>query len=381
VHFTITPAPGNALAVTGTCGGVLNGTNYDTLPVTADCTVIATFTAITFAVTPSAGANGTITPSSVQNINQGATATFTVTPNPGYSAAVGGTCGGTLVGTTFATNSITGNCTVAATFTFIPVVPGAPTIGVAVPGDTQVSVGFAPPTSNGGATISEYTVTCSPNGATASGVTSPITVSGLTNDTTYSCNVFATNSIGSGPASAIVDVTPSSSAPLTRVGVKSRKVHGGTAFNLPIATAGPLTVEPRMSGAGHHIVFEFNLPITNPGSAIATDASSAQVGQAFTSASGNDVIVTLTGIADDQRITLTLHDVNNPGFTTSVQVAFLVGDVNSTQSVNASDISAVKARGNPTLDAANFFFDLNASGAIDATDVSAVKARAGRVIP
>jgi hypothetical protein len=44
-----------------------------------------------------------------------------VTPDTGYTAAVGGTCGGSLVGSTYTTNAITASCTVAATFSLIPV--------------------------------------------------------------------------------------------------------------------------------------------------------------------------------------------------------------------------------------------------------------------
>ncbi len=70
-----------------------------------------------YSVTPSAGANGTISPSTVQRVVEGATTTFTVTPDTGYTtASVDGTCGGTLVGTTYTTSSITADCTVSATF-------------------------------------------------------------------------------------------------------------------------------------------------------------------------------------------------------------------------------------------------------------------------
>ena len=73
----------------------------------------------TYTVTPSAGANGSISPNTAQIINSGSTTQFTVTPNSGYSASVGGTCGGSLVGTTYTTNAITADCTVSATFTEI----------------------------------------------------------------------------------------------------------------------------------------------------------------------------------------------------------------------------------------------------------------------
>jgi autotransporter-associated beta strand protein len=115
--FTVTPGSGYTAVVGGTCGGTLVGNTYTTNAITANCTVAATFTLVTYTVTPSAGANGTIAPGTPQTIGHGATTTFTVTPNAGYTASVGGTCGGTLAGNTYTTNAITANCTVVATFT------------------------------------------------------------------------------------------------------------------------------------------------------------------------------------------------------------------------------------------------------------------------
>jgi hypothetical protein len=45
-QFTVTPIAGYAAAVGGTCGGTLAGTTYTTKMIIADCTVVATFTAI-----------------------------------------------------------------------------------------------------------------------------------------------------------------------------------------------------------------------------------------------------------------------------------------------------------------------------------------------
>ncbi len=71
---------------------------------------------VTYTVTASAGANGTISPST-RTVNAGATTTFTVTPNSGYTATIGGTCPrGGFVGTTYTTGPIASNCTVTATF-------------------------------------------------------------------------------------------------------------------------------------------------------------------------------------------------------------------------------------------------------------------------
>ena len=52
-----------------------------------------------------------------------------------------------------------------------------------------------------GSPITGYTVTASPGGEQASGPASPITVSGLTNGTTYTFTATATNALGTSPPS------------------------------------------------------------------------------------------------------------------------------------------------------------------------------------
>ena len=161
-------------------------------------------------VSPSAGANGSISPSSVVTVNPGSTTTFTVTPNAGYYASVGGSCGGSLSGSTYTTGEIIAPCTVTASFSATPsgpsaTVPYAPTDVTATAGNGHATVSFKLP-ANGGSTITGYTVTSSPGGITASGAGSPITVNGLTNGTAYIFTVTATNAIGTSQAS-----TPSNS--------------------------------------------------------------------------------------------------------------------------------------------------------------------------
>jgi hypothetical protein len=116
--------------------------------------------------------------------------------------------------TVTATNSVGTGSASAASNSVVPsapaaaTVPGAPVIGSATAGDEQISVAFSAPASNGGAAISSYTATC--GAASASGSVSPIVVTGLTNGTPYTCTVTATNSVGTGPASAASNtVTPS----------------------------------------------------------------------------------------------------------------------------------------------------------------------------
>jgi len=99
---------------------------------------------------------------------------------------------------------------IEATATAIPrTVPDAPTEVTATPGNEQVRVDFVAPASNGGSAITEYTVTSSPGGITASGTSSPITVGGLSNGTPYTFTVKAVNVAGAGlPSAASATVTP-----------------------------------------------------------------------------------------------------------------------------------------------------------------------------
>ncbi|MBO9707868.1 MAG: autotransporter domain-containing protein [Caulobacter sp.] len=85
----------------------------------------------------------------------------------------------------------------------------APTIGTATAGDSQASVAFTPPSSNGGYPILYYTAIANPGGQIVNCPNSPCTLGGLTNGTPYTFTVFAVNVMGPGPTSAASNaVTP-----------------------------------------------------------------------------------------------------------------------------------------------------------------------------
>jgi hypothetical protein len=68
-------------------------------------------------VTASAGTGGAISPAGSATVNDGATKTYTVTPNAGYDiSSVGGTCGGVLSVNTYTTQPIAADCMVTAAF-------------------------------------------------------------------------------------------------------------------------------------------------------------------------------------------------------------------------------------------------------------------------
>jgi len=116
--YTITPDTGYHI-VDVLVDGVTVGpvTSYDFQNVAIGHTIAASFAINTYTITPSAGANGTISPNTVQTVNYGATPTFTITPAAGYSVAdvlVDGTSVGAV--TSYPFPSVTANRTISATF-------------------------------------------------------------------------------------------------------------------------------------------------------------------------------------------------------------------------------------------------------------------------
>jgi len=86
--------------------------------------------------------------------------------------------------------------------------PDSPTGVSGTADDSSVSVAFTAPTDVGGSAITGYRAQ-SNTGVGASGSSSPITVSGLSNGTAYTFNVWAINAFGySAPSDASGSVTP-----------------------------------------------------------------------------------------------------------------------------------------------------------------------------
>jgi hypothetical protein len=260
MYLIINTAVGGSGAPTVDSSTFPQDMNVDYVQITTNSTPI-------FQVTPSAGANGSISPSSAVTVNPNTSATFTVTPNAGYSAVVGGTCGGTLSGNTYKTQPVTAVCTVVASFTNSSSALGAPTNVTATAGNGQATVSFTPPGSTGGSAITGYTVTSNPGGITASGTGSPITVTGLTNGTAYTFTVTATNAAGTGPPSGPSNpVTPATvpNAP-TNVSATAGNGQATVSFKLPSNGGSQITRYTATSNPGGITASGAGSPITVTG--------------------------------------------------------------------------------------------------------------------
>ena len=106
-----------------------------------------------------------------------------------------------------ATNANGTSAASASSAAFVPAtVPSAPIIGKVESANAGASVLFTAGATNG-SSITEYTASCtSGNGGASgsdSGTAAPVTVTGLTNGSIYTCTVAATNAVGTGPFSAV----------------------------------------------------------------------------------------------------------------------------------------------------------------------------------
>ena len=129
-------------------------------------------------------------------------------------------------------------------FSAAPSAPGAPTSVSASAGNGQARVTFTAPASNGGASITGYTVTATPVGGgtavTGSGASSPITVTGLTNGVSYTFTVSATNDVGTGAASSATSAVTPATVPGAPTGVTVTGGNGqaSVGFTPPADTGG-----------------------------------------------------------------------------------------------------------------------------------------------
>ena len=239
--WTVAAATVNGLSTT--IGGLANGTTYRFRVTARNAAGLGTVSAIVSAIP--AGFAGAPTALVATPGNAQASLSWTAPTSTGGSAIVGyrierstdagatwtsvvantGSAATTAIatgltnGTSYlfrvtAINSGGAGIPSASTVTTPLTVPGAPASLVATGGDTSVTLLWTAPSSDGGSTVSSYSVEMSSNnGATwavAAGSVGGlgVTIAGLTNGTSYKFRVSARNAAGLGTASSVVTTMP-----------------------------------------------------------------------------------------------------------------------------------------------------------------------------
>jgi len=129
------------------------------------------------------------------------------------------------------------------TLTYLP--PLAPTVSSVVAGNASATVTFTAPAARGAA-ITGYAYCLDASGTVyydVSGATSPMVISGLTNDTLYTVRIAAITAAGYSALSVAKTVTPVYKVPdkpvITTVTAGSAKLT--VAFTVPAANGSPIT--------------------------------------------------------------------------------------------------------------------------------------------
>ncbi|MGH7937940.1 MAG: dockerin type I domain-containing protein, partial [Bryobacteraceae bacterium] len=169
--------------------------------------------------------------------------------------------------------------------------------------------------------------------------------------------------------------------PLQLTAAGSRKTHGDFGpFDVDLLAPNP--VECRSSGGEHTFIFTFSNMIVSGSASLSSGVGSISGSPVI---SGKTITVNLTGVADAQKIAVTLQDVTDrfaqvlPD--TTVTVGMLIGDTTGDGGVTSSDISQTKGQVGTSASNSNFREDVTVNGFISASDVSFVKSRSGTFLP
>ena len=335
--YTVTSSPGGFTATGASSPLVVtsltNGTSYTFTVVATNASGNSVASAASSAVTPftvpgaptspvatAGNAQASVAFTAPASTGGSAITGYTVTSSPGGFTSTGassprvvnGLSNGTsytftVVATNAAGNSVASVASSAVTpFT----VPGAPTSPVATAGNAQASVAFTAPASTGGSAITGYTVTSSPQGLTATGASSPLVVTSLTNGTSYTFTVVATNAAGNSSASvASAAVTPSN------CGSTVTFTYNGASVTYGIVT-----------GANSKCWLDRNLGATQLATGSTDAASYGDLFQWGRGADGHQTIVWSSSSASNG--TEQNNEAAGPSTSTTPGSSFLIGSTN-----------------------------------------------------
>jgi Dockerin type I domain len=178
-----------------------------------------------------------------------------------------------------------------------------------------------------------------------------------------------------GAVELAVGVEPTSAA--------SRKTHGSAGvFDVNLPLSGNVGIECRSGGANndYQIIVNFVHPVTFSSAAVTSGIGTVS----SSSGSGTtQVTVNLTSVANAQRLTVGVFDINDGTHSgdVGVRIGVLVGDTTGNGVVNAADIAQVKSQVGQAVNASNFRTDVTPNGLINASDAALVKSKSGTSLP
>ena len=166
--------------------------------------------------------------------------------------------------------------------------PSAPTSVTAFAGNSSATVTWNPSTADACNAITGYLVTASPGGRTATTSGTSVAVTGLTNGTTYTFKVRASNASGSGPLSAASNSVTPATVP-------------GSPLNVT-ATAGNLSA-----------MIAWSAPVSNGGSTITGFTATSSPGGLTRTVGGSTLATTVSGLTLGTKYTFTVVATNAVG--------------------------------------------------------------------
>jgi hypothetical protein len=219
-------------------------------------------------------------------------------------------------------------------------VPSAPTITSITPVAGQLNVNFTAPSNNGGSSITNYQYSTN-NGSTftnAGRTTSPITIAGLTDGTTYQVIIRAVNSLGNGNNSNMVSATPVTTPSTPRIDSITPgstqltvnftapnnggspitnyqySINNGDSFTsvTPLTTTSPITITGLTNGTQYLVVIRAVNSVGNGSNSNTVPATPFGTPTVFSFSSGLDTTssdATLTSSSYDDDLKSTLVEV------------------------------------------------------------------------
>jgi prepilin-type N-terminal cleavage/methylation domain-containing protein len=280
----------SALSGPPSSGGYGNGT---TTPIAPLAPTISSITPANAQLTVAFQAPASAGTSAITNYEYSTdNGTTWVTPSPAVTATpvviTGLTNGTTYQVMIRAVNASGSGQSSTATSATPSTAPGAPTGVTGTSGQsTQVPVSWTAPVSTGGAAITSYTATASPGGATCTSAGTSCTVTGLSNGTSYTFTVRATNAAGTSSASSASAAATPSTAPGAPTGVT------GT------------------SGQSAQVPVSWTAPVSTGGAAITSYTATASPGGATCTSAATSC--TVTGLTNGTSYTFTVTATNTAG--------------------------------------------------------------------